>query len=145
LVWNAFEPDDPPTWYGCLQPIFQQYANLYPVMARFLDLSDYAAVAANRKLLLLAFGLDPHDPNSMPVTRDLSAAKRQTILRWLSELGPDGLPRLGTPPVAVPKPIDQLPPPTETPPAPAATEASRGGKAAALARRIGARGGRRRA
>jgi hypothetical protein len=145
LVWNAFEPDDPPTWYGCLQPIFQQYANLYPVMARFLDLSDYAAVAANRKLLLLAFGLDPHDPNSMPVTRDLSAAKRQTILRWLSELGPDGLPRLGTPPVAVPKPIDQLPPPTETPPEPAATEASQGGKAAALARRIGARGGRRRA
>jgi hypothetical protein len=144
LVWNAFEPDDPPTWYGCLQPIFQQYANLYPVMARFLDLSDYNAVAANRKLLLLAFGLDTHDPNSMPVTRDLSAAKRHTILRWLTEVGPDGLPRLGTPPVAVPEPKDPLQPPIVKSAEEAARDASRGGKTTALAHRLGAHGPQRR-
>ena len=143
LVWNAFEPDDPPTWYGSLQPIFQQYRNLYPIMDRFLDLSDYSAVAAHRELLLLAFGLDPHNPNSMPVTRDLSAAKRRAILRWLSELGPDGLPRLGTPPAAVAEPTDLPPPPAATVQEPAGTEAPRGGKAAALARRLGALAGRR--
>ena len=38
-----------------LQPIFQQYANLYPVMQGFLDLSDYDSVVANRQLLLMAF------------------------------------------------------------------------------------------
>ncbi len=142
LVWNAFEPDDPPTWYGCLQPIFQQYRNLYPIMDRFLDLSDYTAVAAHRELLLLAFGLDPHDPNSMPVTRDLSAAKRSTILRWLSEMGPDGLPRLGTPPTAIAETKDQIRPPTAKPAEPGGPDALRGGKAVALSRRLGGRGGR---
>lgn len=97
LVWDAFDAGDPPTWYGGLQPVFQQFANLYPVMARFLDLADYASVCANRNLLLLAFGHDPEDPNYMPATRDLSMAKRAVILRWLSEVGPDGNPLLGTP------------------------------------------------
>src|SRR5271166_1418 len=32
LVWNAFTPDNPPTWYGSMMPIFQQFANLYPIM-----------------------------------------------------------------------------------------------------------------
>ena len=143
LVWNAFEPDDPPTWHGSLQPIFQQYANLYPVMGRFLDLSDYASVAAKRDLLLLAFGLDPRDPNSMPVTRDLSDAKRKTIIRWLTEVGPDGKPRLGTPPGAVAATQELIAPTTAQPRAEVSALAGRGGKAAALARRLGARGGRR--
>jgi hypothetical protein len=29
----------------------------------------------------------------MPVTRDLSGGKRRLLLNWLSNLGPDGLPR----------------------------------------------------
>jgi hypothetical protein len=33
----------------------------------------------------------------MPVTRDLGAGDRETILKWLGTSGPDGLPRLGTP------------------------------------------------
>jgi len=92
LVWDAFTPSEPVSWWGCLQPIFQQYANLYPVMQRFLDLSSYEQVCANIRLLELAFGLDPANPNSMPVTRDLSPAKRQAILRWFKN------PELGTPP-----------------------------------------------
>ncbi len=35
----------------------------------------------------------------MPVTRDLSAGDRDTILKWLSSSGPDGKPLLGSPPV----------------------------------------------
>jgi hypothetical protein len=139
LVWNAFEPDDPPTWYGSLQPIFQQYRNLYPVMDRFLDLSDYKSVAANREVLLVVFGLDVHDPNSMPVTRDLSAAKRRAIIRWLSEPGPDGLPLLGTPPAAGPGPTGHVQAPIATAPQPADTPALPAGKAAALDRRVGVR------
>ncbi len=82
LLWSGFTPASPVTWND-LKPIFQQYANLYPVMSRFLDLADYDSVVANAGLLLLAFGLDPANPNAMPVTRDLSPAKRNAILAWL--------------------------------------------------------------
>ena len=82
LLWSGFTPANPVTWTD-IQPIFQQYANLYPVMNRFLDLGNYDAVVKNTRLLLLAFGLNPSDPNSMPVTRDLSPAKRNAILAWL--------------------------------------------------------------
>ena len=94
LVFDAFTPAEPITWYGDIEPILQQAANLYPVMSRLLDLGDYESVRANRRLLQLAFGLDESDPNYMPVTRDLSKAKRQALLRWLA----DDPPLLGKPP-----------------------------------------------
>jgi hypothetical protein len=131
LVWDDFEIDDSPTWYGGLQPIFQQFANLYPVMGRFLDLGSYESVVANRRLLLLAFGLRMDDPNSMPVTRDLSAAKRKAILRWLSA---DGTPPLGTQPLA--EAAKRASVAESPPPAPDATvPPPGGGKAAAASRR----------
>jgi hypothetical protein len=97
LVWNAFSVPAQPTWYD-LQPIFQQYANLYPLMGTIVDLGRYENVAANASLLAFAFGLPPEDPNYMPATRDLSAGKRQAILQWLRTPGADGKPVLGTPP-----------------------------------------------
>jgi hypothetical protein len=97
LVWSAFTVPQQPTWYG-LQPIFQQYANLYPLMGTIVDLSRYESVAAHANILSLAFGLPPEDPNYMPATRDLSASKRQAILQWLRTPGADGKPVLGTPP-----------------------------------------------
>jgi hypothetical protein len=84
LVWSGFSPAHPVTWHD-LAPIFQQYANLYPVMNRFLNLGDYDSVVANAGLLQLAFGLNPDDPNSMPATRDLSPAKRSAIQSWLAD------------------------------------------------------------
>lgn len=125
LLFDAFEIAQPPTWYPALQSIFQQYANLYPVMQGFLDLSDYDSVVANRKLLLMAFGLDISDSNSMPVTRDLSPAKRAAILVFLND------------------PQQGVPPPAATAPAgaaaaaeldPAAGLSMLGGKTAAMAR-----------
>jgi len=97
LVWSGFQPDEPPTWHGAIEPVLRQYANLYPVMRDFLDLGDYQQVCAHAKFLALAFDRGIHDPDVMPVTRDLSAAKRKAILRWLSEPGEDGRPRLGAP------------------------------------------------
>ena len=131
LLWDTFSAGDPPTWAG-LQPVFQQYWNLYPVMDGILDLSDYESVCEHRGLLLLAFGLDPSNPNSMPVTRDLSGAKRAAILEWLQSLGPDGKPLLGEP---LPAPPERAPAPV---PAAAAAddEAIRNGKAAAASRRL---------
>lgn len=133
LVWSGFTPSNPITWTD-LQPIFQQYANLYPVMNRFLDLGNYTSVKANAGLLSLAFGLNPDDPNAMPVTRDLSPAKRNAIVSWLGGDMPQGTP---------------LPPSPQTTAAPAAVKAAaptdvaepanpvpQGGKAAAAARRL---------
>lgn len=101
LVWDAYEVPDAPVWWNDLQPIFQQYANLYPLMDTLLNLADYEAVAAKAQLLAFAFGLPLDDPNSMPVTRDLSAPKRQAILKWLTTPGADGKPLLGTAPAAL--------------------------------------------
>ncbi|HUX86089.1 MAG TPA: hypothetical protein VMW65_03725 [Chloroflexota bacterium] len=139
LIWSGWTPDEPPTWYGSIQPVFQQYSNLYPVMQRILDMSDYESVCAHRQLLVLAFSLEERDPNAMPVTRDLSAAKRRAILRWLNEgatgkpLGPDEKPLLGVPrTVPAPTPTVFAAPPAIAPPA----GKPEGGKAAALRRRL---------
>ena len=98
LLWSAFDTTAPPVWHGCIQPIFQLYHNLYPAMDRFLDLSNYDEVCAHREMLILAFSLDVAHPNSMPVTRELSRAKRTTILRWLTEVDASGKPALGPTP-----------------------------------------------
>ncbi|MGA2127469.1 MAG: hypothetical protein ABSG76_15110 [Xanthobacteraceae bacterium] len=124
LVWSGFVTAQPVTWTD-VQPIFQQYANVYPVMSRFLNLADYDSVVAHAGLLQLAFGLDPADPNAMPVTRDLSPAKRAAILAWLKS------PLRGIRPVA-PETVRAA---AAAPAAPAVAPA-KGGKAAAAARRL---------
>jgi hypothetical protein len=127
LVWSGFKTSKPVTWND-LQPIFQQYANLYPVMNRFLNLADYDSVVRHAGLLTLAFGLDPADPNAMPVTRDLSPAKRDAILSWLKK------PIRG--PVKKAKIAQEAPEAERTVDPAAAILAAKGGKAAAAARRV---------
>lgn len=83
LIWSHYDVPEHVTWTD-IHPIFQQYANLYPVMNRFLNLGELASVNENLWLLKLAFSLPVSDPNAMPVTRDLSPAKRQAILTWLN-------------------------------------------------------------
>ena len=144
LVFDSFVPDEPPTWWGSLQPIFQQYANLYPLMADIVDLADYDSVCAMREMLLMAFEQPIESPNSMPVTRDLSKAKRAAILRWLREVGPDGKPLPG--PLVAPRASARPRPAGARAEGLAAAEANggpppgidpaQGGKAAAAARRL---------
>jgi hypothetical protein len=129
LVWSGFAKEDPPTWHGSIQAIFQQYANLYPVMKRIVDLADFDSVCGHVDLLRLAFGLPVEDPNSMPVTRDLSSAKRNAILRWLGEPGPDGKPRKGLPGPSPAAPLSVASPKFDG-------AALRGGKAVAASRRL---------
>jgi hypothetical protein len=107
--WNlisllAFDRSDipaQPTWFPHIQPIMQQYGNLYPIMSRHLvNLGNYESVVAHLDILRFAFSRRIEDPNHMPVTRDLSDAKRNAILTWMDTPGADGLPLKGTPPPA---------------------------------------------
>jgi len=98
LLWDVWPIPEAPTWYRDIQPILAQYGNLYPIMSRHLvDLGEYDSVVKHRESLIFCFELPVSDPNSMPVSRDLSANKRQGILRWLKEPGPGGLPMKGDP------------------------------------------------
>jgi Ferritin-like len=83
LVWDAHPLPTRPNWTDDVQPLLTQYANLYPVMRDIVDLSDYHSVCARAGMLEMALELPASDPNSMPVTRDLSPGKRATILAWL--------------------------------------------------------------
>src|SRR5205807_2617935 len=98
LAFSPFQAPKAPTWFADIQPILTQYGNLYPIMSKHLvDLSDYESVVRHLKILRLAFSLPMEDPNHMPVTRDLSDAKRAMILQWMDNAGADGLPLKGTP------------------------------------------------
>lgn len=126
LVFDDFTPDNPPTWWGSVEPIFQQYANLYPVMARFIDLGNFEQVIGYARMLQHAFSLPDCDPNAMPVTRDLSPAKRRAILAWLAN------PLEGTRPAPAPPGSLTLEATMQIP-----SETSlQGGKTAAMARRV---------
>jgi hypothetical protein len=134
-VWDAYGGDMPPTWTGGIHDILQQYANLYPVMDSFVDLADYDSVCEHRELLMLAFDLPSEDPNSMPVTRELSHSKRRAILDWLRAPGPDGKPVFGAGAEAHAVSAAAVAPAgAALPEAPATL---RGGKATALRRRLG--------
>ena len=97
LAFSPFQTPKAPTWFADIRPVLTQYGNLYPIMSKHLvDLSDYGSVVRHLKILRLAFSLPIEDPNHMPVTRDLSEAKRDMILGWIDNPGADGLPLKGT-------------------------------------------------
>jgi hypothetical protein len=98
LLWTAVPDVAEPAWWPDLQPVFVQFGNLYPIMHPIVDLRTYDSVVAKRELLRAVFSLPVEHPNYMPVTRDLSGAKRKLILKWLATTGNNGLPNLGIPP-----------------------------------------------
>lgn len=105
LVFDKKDVPEKPTWYQDIQPVFTQYGNLYPIMSKYVvDLNNYGSVVERISILKLAFSLPIGDPNHMPVTRDLSAGDRDTILKWLSN------PLLGSPPI---QPVPLEPPVTD--------------------------------
>eukprot|EP00058_Branchiostoma_floridae_P006698 XP_002592186.1 hypothetical protein BRAFLDRAFT_88077 [Branchiostoma floridae] len=84
------------TWHEDIYPLFKLYQNLYPVMNPLFNLTSQESVTNERvsKWLRYAISLPIEDPNHMPVTRDLSPAKRDMILEWLKS----SKETLGTPP-----------------------------------------------
>ncbi|XP_078612145.1 uncharacterized protein LOC144882305 [Branchiostoma floridae x Branchiostoma japonicum] len=86
-LYCKHESKPPYTWVDDIYPIFQQYDNLYPVMKPLFNLASYKEVVrdSTKKLLLHSLQLPIEDPNHMPVTRDLSPAKRDMIVEWLNQ------------------------------------------------------------
>ncbi len=95
LVWTDFVIPQEPTWQDHVGPILTQYKKLYPVMAGFVNLGDYASVVAHKAQMQDVFTRPQEDAHYMPVTRDLSSAKRQMILNWFKTTGNAGQPNLG--------------------------------------------------
>jgi hypothetical protein len=85
LVFNGYPQLAYPTWAD-VQPIFAQYAKLYPYMRGIIDLSQYTEVVSNLARIQRVFRLPKTDPGYMQVTRDMSRDKLNLILKWL-ELG----------------------------------------------------------
>lgn len=76
-----------PDWDNFIQPIMQQYANLYPLMSKgIFNLADRTVFENNAQILKLVFSKDIEDPNYMPATRDLSKYKRTVILNYLQNI-----------------------------------------------------------
>ena len=88
-VYDNYTYTKPANWITHVYPIFKQYANLFPVMTdHFLDLGNYEEVVKSKELIAMSMKLSESHPNYMPVTRDLSRAKRRMILEWLGQKQP---------------------------------------------------------
>ena len=87
LVFDSYRIPSVPSWSDVF-PIFRTQADLYPVMKQFINLDQLDDVIEHSKLLKMSMSLPFDHPNYMPVTRDLSNAKRKMILQWLDRLGP---------------------------------------------------------
>lgn len=87
MLYSGGPTPELPVQWSTIQPIMQQYANLYPIMSRgIFDLSNQQDVDQNAQILKLVFSKDPLDPNYMPATRDLSAYNRGLILQYLDQV-----------------------------------------------------------
>lgn len=83
LVWSHYPVPEKIDWITDMRPIFQQYANPHPVMRDILDLSNYHHVIQYRHRLVKSMSEPLESPSHMPVSRNLSPGKRDTIIKWL--------------------------------------------------------------
>ena len=88
-VYSQFSFPEDITWSDHIRPIFQTYANLFPVMnRRSLDLGNYFDVVEHKSIISTSMSLPMSHPSFMPATRDLSKEKRRMILKWLAQERP---------------------------------------------------------
>jgi hypothetical protein len=86
VVRSTYAVPDPVTWED-VQPILQQYANLYPVMSQGLfDFSKKEQADANAFILKFVLDKPDDDPDQMPVTRDLSSSKRRALINYFDSV-----------------------------------------------------------
>lgn len=86
LVFSTVPYIDKPTWND-VQPMLQQYANLYPIMSQGLfDFSQQDQADANAFIMRFVLDKGINDPDQMPVTRDLSSAKRAMLIRYFDQV-----------------------------------------------------------
>ncbi len=75
------------SWDNGIGEILRQFAFLYPVMDR-IGLSDHQRVKTNAQEIKMVLSFPITHPLHMPVTRDLSVAKRKLIIDWLNAGAP---------------------------------------------------------
>jgi len=81
---DDFKVIEKPVWED-ISSMMIQYSNLYPIMSKYVvNLADPEDLILKKNILIFAFSRAMQDTMHMPVTRDLSNAKRQTILNWLN-------------------------------------------------------------
>lgn len=92
VVFSTFPAPDQsidlehPRWED-VQPILQQYANLYPVMSKGLfDFSKREVADSAAFIMQFVFDKPIDDPDQMPVTRDLSSTKRQMLINYFRDV-----------------------------------------------------------
>jgi len=83
LRFQSFTVPAQPTWNQDVGPILDAYARLYPGMKSILDIGDETTVQGAAPALYARMSLPIQSPAYMPVTRDLSPSKIQTVLAWL--------------------------------------------------------------
>ncbi|HEV7922670.1 MAG TPA: hypothetical protein VGR02_17945 [Thermoanaerobaculia bacterium] len=81
-VFSGYQAPDTPTWVHDVRPVLAQYAHLYPAMQAIIKLDDFNAVVKNIQPIIARLSLPFDDPRLMPLTRELSPAKRDMILHW---------------------------------------------------------------
>jgi hypothetical protein len=84
-VYDAFTAPAVPAWAD-VQGLFTEYANLYPSMRNTCDMSDRTMVESWAAMLAASLRRSITAPNFMPVTRDLSQAKRNAMLSYLDNV-----------------------------------------------------------
>ncbi|MGC0151439.1 hypothetical protein ACPRNU_03125 [Chromobacterium vaccinii] len=86
VVRSSYAAPTPVGWND-VQPILQQYANLYPVMSQGLfDFSQQEQADANAFILKFVLDKPDDDPDQMPVTRDLSSSKRRALVNYFDQV-----------------------------------------------------------
>jgi hypothetical protein len=86
LFWQNSKVVEQPTWDANIQRLMAIYARLFPGMTSILDISDLATVTANAGALINRFERARSDPGFMPVSRDMSPATVDMMLRFLGGL-----------------------------------------------------------
>jgi hypothetical protein len=88
LVFDKYPTPPSPTWAD-VEPIFAQYAKLYPFMTqKVVNLASYADVVNNLDAIKGVLSLPPTDPRYMQVTRDMSPDKVSLVLKWIAQGAP---------------------------------------------------------
>lgn len=89
---DAYEVPENPTWAD-VRDVWLQFGNLYPIMSKhIMDFKTQQSILSKKAILLFAFGLSIEDELYMPVSRDLSANKLATLVKWLQTASPEEAP-----------------------------------------------------
>lgn len=89
-----------PTWAD-VRDIWIQFGNLYPIMSKhIMDFTVQESILSKKAILLFAFSLSIEDELYMPVSRDLSANKVATLIKWLQTASPEDVPAAAAPAAA---------------------------------------------